>query len=188
MDPNNEIVKEVHSLGAPFNQNLLTRAAGMIETLLVYISILLSSLLTINLILGVFFRYVLNSPVFWADELSILLFAWLTFLGGSIAVKRYEMVAVTIVLDRLSQKVRIGFTIFIQLLVLLFSAIICYYSYIWVTSPSVSNMISSTLRVEMWWIYSIVPLSMLCIIIFSLSNIYEQFMQYRVVDAKGGKQ
>jgi C4-dicarboxylate transporter, DctQ subunit len=188
LEPNHETVKDVQSIVAPSNKNLLTRAAGMIETLLVYISILLSAALTINLIAGVFFRYVLNSPIFWADELSILLFAWLTFLGGCIAVKRYEMAAVTIVLDRLSQKAKIVLNLVIQLLVLLFSGIICYYSYIWVSSPSVATMISSTLRVDMWWIFSIVPISMLCIAIFSLSNIVDEFIHYGAVNAKGGKQ
>ncbi|PWA05116.1 TRAP transporter small permease [Pueribacillus theae] len=165
--------------------NLLARIATLLDKFLVYISIILSAVLTINLIVAVLFRYVLSMPIFWADELSLLLFAWITFLGGCLAIKRSEMAAVTMILDRLSSKLKLIFQIIIQLSILFFTIIIAYYSYIWVTSPSVSNMISSTLRIEMWWIYSIVPISMVCIFIFTINNLYNHILEYRFRD-KGG--
>lgn len=161
------------------HDHLLPRIATFLDKILVYLSIFLTALLTVNLITAVFFRYVLSKPIFWADELSLLLFAWLTFLGGCLAVKRSEMAAVTIVFDRLSSKMKFIFYSIIQLSILFFAVLVAYYSFLWIKSPSVQNMISATLRIDTWWFYLIVPISMACIVVFSINNFYSYLLQYR---------
>ena len=150
--------------------NLLSRIANGLDKILVWISLALGTVLTLNMIIAVFFRTI-SSPIFWADELSLILFAWLTFLGGSLAVKRSELAAVTILLDRLSSKFKMLLLIVIELVVIFFAVLIGYYSFNWVSSPSVMNMLSPTLGIGMWITYLIVPFSMFCIIIFSIDKI-----------------
>lgn len=49
---------------------------------------LLVGVMTLVVFVAVVFRYVLNSPIGWSDELARLLFTWLVFLGGAVAVSR----------------------------------------------------------------------------------------------------
>jgi len=144
--------------------------AGLLEKLLAWLSILLGAALTINMVVAVFFRYVINHAIYWADELSLYLFCWITFLGACLALKRYEMAAVTLLLDRLSAKTRRLLELLIHVCILLFALVITYYSTIWVMSPSV-DLYSPTIPIKLSMLYSILPISMVCMIIFSLDHI-----------------
>ncbi|WP_158738103.1 TRAP transporter small permease [Alteribacillus sp. YIM 98480] len=152
-------------------KSMIAAIANGMERVLEWVSIIFIVLLTINMIMAVFFRYILSDSIFWADELSLVLFAWLTFLGGSLAVKRSEMAAVTLFLSRLPDRTYRMFSSLIQILIIIFSGVLGYYSYLWISSPSVVNMMSSTLPMSMWIIYLIVPISMVCIIVFAVDNI-----------------
>jgi tripartite ATP-independent transporter DctM subunit len=48
---------------------------------------------------GVICRYVLNSPLFWSDEVAGLLFLWLVMLGAVIALRRGEHMRMTAVVS-----------------------------------------------------------------------------------------
>ncbi|KIL39641.1 hypothetical protein SD70_18470 [Gordoniibacillus kamchatkensis] len=154
----------------PAERGLLFIITNPLDKLLVWVSIAVGAILAVNMIVAVFFRYVLSSPIVWADELSLYLFCWATFLGASLAVKRSDMAAVTFVLSRLPFKGRVLGSIFIQLSILFFAVVIGYYSFIWVVSPSVMNQISPALSVKLWKLYVIVPFSMLCMALFSIEN------------------
>ena len=50
---------------------------------------------------GVIWRYVLNSPLVWTNELSGILFLWLVSLGAVIALRQSEHMRMTVVVGRL---------------------------------------------------------------------------------------
>ena len=50
---------------------------------------------------GVVFRYVLNSPLIWVDELGEILFLWLVCVGAVVALRRNEHMRMTILVARL---------------------------------------------------------------------------------------
>lgn len=166
--------------GGKPKRNIISVVANYLDKLLVWVSIILGAGLTINMIVAVVFRYVLSKPIFWADELSLFLFCWLTFLGGSLAVKRSDLAAVTILFDRLSGKLKLAASMFIQITVLFFSSVVAYYSYKWITSPSVLNQFSATIPVKLWILYLIVPVSMVCIGIFSIDHIIRYLVTGKV--------
>lgn len=145
-----------------------------IEKILIWSGVFIGSLLMINVVVAVIFRYVLKSPVYWADELSLILFAWLTFIGGALALKRSELAAVTILLDKLPLRTVKYIHFLNQFLIILFSSIMIIYSIKWLGSPSVQNMVSPTLKVSMFWIYSIIPISFLFMIIFSVGHLFDK--------------
>ncbi len=65
----------------------------------------LSSVIMLALVLvvgmQVFFRYVLNAPLPWPEEVSGFLFVWLVFLGATVTIRRGEVPAVRVFVDRL---------------------------------------------------------------------------------------
>ncbi len=55
---------------------------------------------------GVIWRYVLDSPLIWVDELAEILFLWLVSLGAVIALRRGEHMRMTLLVGRLPEKAR----------------------------------------------------------------------------------
>ncbi|RXT07001.1 TRAP transporter small permease [Ammoniphilus sp. CFH 90114] len=126
--------------------------------------------LILDLNIAVLFRYVLKSPIVGTQEIALVLLAWITFLGASLSVKNHSMVAVTFFFDKFG-KFKRYVQILIQLLIFAFSASFFFYSYLWITSPSVLQIKLPALQIQAWITYSIVPLSMLITMIFNVDNI-----------------
>ncbi|QGY32963.1 TRAP transporter large permease [Pantoea cypripedii] len=57
---------------------------------------------TVLLAMGVFARYVLHSPIFWGDELALILFAWLSMFGAVLALRNAQHMKLTFIVDKLS--------------------------------------------------------------------------------------
>ena len=53
-----------------------------------WLCLVLMAVLVIDLMLGVFSRYVLFSTFTWYDEIARACFVWVVFLGGAVGVKR----------------------------------------------------------------------------------------------------
>jgi len=53
---------------------------------------------------GVVWRYLLNDPLIWGDELAGSLFLWLVSLGAVIALRRGEHMRMTVVVGRLGPR------------------------------------------------------------------------------------
>ena len=48
----------------------------------------------------------INHPINWAQDFSLLLFAWLVFLGADVALRRSEFLRVDILMNRLPEKLQ----------------------------------------------------------------------------------
>ena len=59
----------------------------VLTELIDYILALIISAISILTITQVFLRYVMNSPLFWSEELTRYLIIWLTFLGAGLGVR-----------------------------------------------------------------------------------------------------
>jgi C4-dicarboxylate transporter DctQ subunit len=51
-------------------------------------------------------RYLFNSNILWALELTVMLFAWLVLMGASYAVKHHTHIGVDVIIEMASPKVR----------------------------------------------------------------------------------
>lgn len=54
----------------------------------------------------VFFRYALNTPLLWADELASILLVWISFGGAALAMQRGEHMAIELVPELLPARFR----------------------------------------------------------------------------------
>ncbi|NRG46384.1 TRAP transporter small permease [Bacillus sp. CRN 9] len=57
--------------------------------------------------LNVFFRFVLNNPISWAEEITLALFIWMVFIGISSAMKRDGHVGVDYFVKKMPKPLRI---------------------------------------------------------------------------------
>ncbi|MBU7592656.1 TRAP transporter small permease [Metabacillus halosaccharovorans] len=58
-------------------------------------------------VINVFLRFVLNSPVAWAEEVSVGLFIWLVFVGMSSAMKRDKHIGVDYFVNKMPRPLKI---------------------------------------------------------------------------------
>jgi len=80
--------------------------AGLIDNIEESIIAALLGLMTIITFANVVARYVFNSNILWALELTVFLFGWLVLLGASYAVKKHSHLGVDAVLNMTSPPVR----------------------------------------------------------------------------------
>ena len=71
---------------------------------------------------GVIWRYVLDSPLVWSDELAGMLFLWLAMLGAVIALRRREHMRMTAMVVRLPQRWQRFFAALVAMVVATFVA------------------------------------------------------------------
>lgn len=89
-----------------------------------WICVTLVFLMTIEVLSAVFFRYVLNAPIKWGEELARFIMVWAGLLGISIALKDGEHIGLEMLVGKLSGrplylvKLIINLMIFIFLLIL----------------------------------------------------------------------
>ena len=88
---------------------------------------LIASLLGIMTLLtfaNVVARYVFNSNIFWALELTVFLFAWLVLLGASYAVKKTSHLGVDAIVNMLSIDKRRILALFTALVCILYALLL----------------------------------------------------------------
>ena len=94
-------------------QRILVRVATNFFNGLAFISM---SLIVVTVFLQIFFRYVIQSPLFWSEEFAKFVFPWLTFGGAALAAKANSHISIDFFVDRLPKKmkyivIRIGETL-----------------------------------------------------------------------------
>lgn len=85
------------------------------------------SILSALVLLSAVMRTV-GSPVGWAQDYAIFLFAWCVFLSADLAMRQDKLVIVDIVTSRLSKQTNYYLKLFNQTLIIAFLAFLVYYS------------------------------------------------------------
>src|SRR5512143_81896 len=62
--------------------------------------------LAVVVFLQVFNRYVLKAPLAWSEDLAMLLFQWVTFLGAALGVKRMRHFGIELVVRKFPERTR----------------------------------------------------------------------------------
>ncbi len=110
------------------------------------------------LIVNVVARYVLSSPLYFANELAVYILIWMAFLAISIAIHHDQHVRLTMLVGLLpapAQRLCYWLT---ELVCLAILAVMLWYSIGWLRSPSVAFDIAITLDWPKWHFYLIVPI------------------------------
>ena len=115
---------------------------------------------------GVFYRYVLNNALPWAEEADRYLFIWLSFVGASITMRRKGHIAVDLLLRYVSPAWHHRLTLLAQGCVLVFLGIV-----FWASLPVIeltSETRATATDIPMSWVYIAVPTGCVLIAIETL--------------------
>jgi TRAP-type C4-dicarboxylate transport system permease small subunit len=87
------------------------------------VSVFLFMVMTLSILLQIFCRYVLNSPLLWPEELAKSSVIWIAFIAGSNGVKKGVHVYFALIVDRFPQDIRIYISLFVMVSLFFFSGI-----------------------------------------------------------------
>ena len=118
----------------------------------------LISVFTAVLLANVISRYVLDSPLFFAEELALLLLVWMGYLAVSYSIYRSEQIGMGLVVDKLSDRKKRVVAIVVDLILIAISGILLWAALEWLQSSSVSFERAVTLDVPKWPFYLVIPL------------------------------
>jgi TRAP-type transport system small permease protein len=122
----------------------------------------------VTMLLQVAFRYVLNSPLVWTEELARILYIWACYLGAPVATRRGNHVTITFVLERLPRAAGRVVGIGIQAISLVFFLVLAILGTSLVARSHTIDAI--TLPIPWSVIYLATPLSAVLMILQTLGS------------------
>ncbi len=130
------------------------------------------SLLVVMCLIGavkVVSRYVLTSPIAWTEELATMLFAWLVFIGASLALRKNEHFAIDVVVNLLPAPLRRFSSTVRHLAVVLFCLLLIGYGIKLVVLSW--HVLTPMLEISRGWFYLSVPFGGLLMLIRTIKTI-----------------
>jgi len=123
------------------------------KALCAFFALAFTGLIVVNVVL----RYVFNRPLYFAEEVSVILMIWMTLLAASLMLGRREMVSVTILTDPLPRRLRRLVAVAVQAITLAVALTFFYWSVQWMRSPASQRDLILAMDVPKWYPYMIVP-------------------------------
>lgn len=114
-------------------------------------------------------RYLFNKPSTVSEELLTYAFAWLSLLAAAYMFGKRGHMRMGFLADKAEGKVKSGLEMVSECLIFLFAAIVMIYGGIQITSLTMAQKTAS-LGIPMGYVYSIVPVSGVLILIYSILN------------------
>ena len=124
-------------------------------------------------ILQVFFRYCLNVPLMWTEELARYLFIWGILIASARGLEEGLHIGIEIVLDKQSDKVRAIIKFFIYSIMIIFLVFVIYYG--WVLVGKVITTKTPALHLPMSIVYLALPFSSIIWIIIILKEMLKTY-------------
>lgn len=140
-----------------------------------FLVVILIPLMLIAMVFDIIFRYFLNSPLLWGQEVALYSFVWSSFIGASMSIKTKSAVSVTLFVDRVNERLRNIVIIIGLLFATAFSIYILYLSFNWITDPSILFQKTITTQMPMIYMYLCIPVSLLFMTIHFIDWLIEAF-------------
>ncbi len=125
----------------------------------------------------VIFRYFLDSPLTWSDELARYLFVWCAFLGWVIAARRRSHLAISAVQSRTPPRVRAMLALLAALAAVAFAGILCYYG-VRITARN-ADVETPSLFFTIGVVYAIVPVAAIAVALHALADVLAAVRAFR---------
>ena len=113
-------------------------------------------------LLQIVFRYVLNFPVGWTSELTIVMWLWLVLWGAAFVIPEREEIRFDLLIGAVGRRARAGMALAATLALLLLYAASLPATYKYVAFMKVEK--SSYLKIRMDWLFSIYVVFMVAIL------------------------
>jgi C4-dicarboxylate transporter DctQ subunit len=121
-----------------------------LEEMLIATGLLLAAtILFINVIL----RYFFHSGFVWAEELTLYMIIWITFIGASVGVRRRAHLGVTALVDALPALPQRIVAMSAYLFSVAFTGFLFIYGSLQTLAVRATHQLSSAMEIPVYWIY-----------------------------------
>lgn len=158
---------------------MLPRLALLCDHLTRGVTILLMGSMTVSILIGVFFRYVLNAPLAWPPEAARFMMVAITLLASSLAVRRNNHLGITVVVSMLPRVAQVIVFLIGNLLILLFLCVLLVKGFE-LTVFEGPNQIAPSLQVPMTVAFVSLPVGALLMIVQLFVATARGIEQYRL--------
>lgn len=101
----------------------------LIEKLMEIAGALLMATICVVVFIGVVYRYLLNSPIGWIEEVARYALVWVTYIGSFLALRRSRHLSIDILAKRLSPKAQKVLNVTAMLVVLPFCYVLIVFGF-----------------------------------------------------------
>jgi TRAP-type C4-dicarboxylate transport system permease small subunit len=134
---------------------VLDRVSDLLRHAAAVLGVVAALVMIASLLLGVFYRYVLESSLAWSDELALLAFTWTVFLISSTMIRDAGHVRVTVLLDLLRWPVNEVLERLIFFVLLGFGLVMIWTG--WQFTEFTWSQVSPAIRYPLWWRNAALP-------------------------------
>lgn len=122
-------------------------------------------ILVVLTFLGVIKRYFLNDPFIWLEEVQLMFFVWITYLGAGIAFRTGSHVAIEFIVDKLPMAIRKVTEIIIAIIVLMILGYFMVRGFELLNQLMETNRSTNIFNIPYSLIYSALPIGCILMII-----------------------
>jgi TRAP-type C4-dicarboxylate transport system permease small subunit len=128
----------------------------------------------------VIFRYFLNNPLTWGDEISVLLLVVITFFGCYLAMRHNKLARIELFIGRFTGKKRTLIYIISELMTLTMLLFVLYFGVILFLSPTSLKQKTPGLYIPLCIFYGMIPITFFASIINTFSKIMNYLKESKV--------
>lgn len=133
--------------------------------------LLLMVALSVDILLGVFSRYVLVQTFTWYDEIARACFVWMVFLGAAAGVRRQAHFRLHLAVDRLPLRARQAAEVVALLVVIGFAVVLVRQGWTFVELGRFQQ--TPVMEMPKSWIYLAMPVGGVLIALFALPQLWQ---------------
>lgn len=130
----------------------------------------------------VFFRYVLNSSLQWAEELCVYALVWLVFIGGATVTRGWGHITITAFVNLLPFRARAWSFVTAKVLSLAFILVLAYWGFQLVSLPV--HAASPSMGFSTRWVKVSIAVGAILMTLFTLSEIARDLVALHRGDRK----
>lgn len=147
---------------------MLGKAKKRVSSILEWALIVLMAANVLNVLWQVFTRFILRDPSSFTEELARFLLIWVGLLGASYAAGQKMHLAIDVVLKSLRGKARGVAELSVQVFIFLFAFFVMVIGGIRLVAITLRlNQVSAALRIQLGYVYVVLPLSGLLIMFYA---------------------
>jgi TRAP-type C4-dicarboxylate transport system permease small subunit len=147
-------------------------AKTLLDKSLEWTCIVLLAVIAVDLLLGVFSRYVLARTFVWYDEVARACFMWLVFIGSAVAVRLRGHFGLNVLVELVPDPFKQAVLLITPLTMIVFSGALVRFG--WDLTIHGASQSTAVIGMPMSWIYASIPTGGLLIAYYALLLLFEK--------------
>ena len=148
---------------------VIGKISDLFETICCFLlGLFIASIVLITLV-SVWYRYVLDNPLSWTEQVCGILFVWITFLGSAVLYRRVLHIAIDMILVLMPDMIRKAFYWINEILIFFLALLMIWFG--GQHALSNSSQTFGALEITPAWFYAAPPICGVLMVIFGLEKV-----------------